>query len=179
VRQGATYVLRATTARGFPMRVVVDARSGRIVNVERIAAGPYGAGPVARGPSPYGPPGRYYPPEAVAGPYAGVAPPYGPYGRPAPPPYGAPYGAPYGIDEGDGPPGPYGDPQLAPVPPAGMRAQHPAASSGPPLPRPRPGNLVAEKAVGEAKPAAGAGATSEFPSGSASETTADPLPFNH
>jgi hypothetical protein len=101
LREGTTYVLRATDFRGILMRVVVDARTGAIRDANRIVAGPGLFGPAGYPPGSYGPPG-YGP-----GPYGP-----GPYG---PGPYGpGPYGpGPYG-------PGPYGQraygPQSEPRP---------------------------------------------------------------
>ena len=57
LREGTTYVLRATDFRGILMRVVVDGRTGAFREVTRIVPGPgrygqfYGGGPA------YGPPG--------------------------------------------------------------------------------------------------------------------------
>jgi hypothetical protein len=82
LRQGTTYVVRAIDVRGFAIRVVLDARSGAIREVNRIVSGygvygPYAPGPYASGPYALGPypPGRY-------------APAY--YGRPPPALYGPP-----------------------------------------------------------------------------------------
>jgi hypothetical protein len=118
LREGTSYVLRATDYRGVLMRVVIDARSGAIRDATRIVPGPgyYGqAGMVG----PYGPP-----------PYGGA-----PYG---PPPYGAtPYGAP-----------PYGEPETTaaegdmPARPAAHLGTHPSVVILPPLPRPRPSALA-------------------------------------
>ena len=60
LREGRTYVLRATNFRGILMRVVVDARSGAIRAVNRIVPGPSGYGPVGMMPPPYGAPSPYY-----------------------------------------------------------------------------------------------------------------------
>jgi hypothetical protein len=64
LREGTTYVLRATDFRGILMRVVVDAHSGAIRDVNRIVSGPgpYGqigmvAPPPYYGAATYGPPG--------------------------------------------------------------------------------------------------------------------------
>jgi len=54
LREGATYVLRATDFRGILMRVVVDAHSGAIRAVNRIVPGPGFSGPVGLVPPPYG-----------------------------------------------------------------------------------------------------------------------------
>ena len=62
LREGTTYVLRATDFRGILMRVVVDAHSGAIRAVNRIVSGPEPYGPIGMaappyGMPPYGPPG--------------------------------------------------------------------------------------------------------------------------
>jgi hypothetical protein len=54
LREGSTYVVRATDFRGILMRVVVDARSGAIRDVNRIVPGPGSYGQQA-GMMPYGP----------------------------------------------------------------------------------------------------------------------------
>ena len=54
LREGSTYVVRATDFRGILMRVVVDARSGAIRDVNRIVPGPGSYGQTA-GMIPYGP----------------------------------------------------------------------------------------------------------------------------
>ncbi len=56
LREGTTYVLRATDFRGILMRVVVDAHSGAIRAVNRIVAGPGFYGPPIGMASPYGVP---------------------------------------------------------------------------------------------------------------------------
>jgi hypothetical protein len=69
LREGSTYVVRATDFRGILMRVVVDARSGAIRDVNRIVPGPgsygqqvgmmpYGMGPDGMPPA-YGQPADY------------------------------------------------------------------------------------------------------------------------
>ncbi len=153
LREGATYVLRATDFRGILMRVVVDGHSGAIRAVNRIVAAtdyqvemmpPYGAPPY--GPRPYGsqPYGSYWPR------------PYGsqPYG---PPPYGAPVyrgppvGEPYATLPPDGPTGYDGteivpaEPSAPPPPLPAHTATHPGLSTLPPLPRPRPASLVSRQ----------------------------------
>ncbi len=70
LREGTTYVLRATDYRGVLMRVVVDARTGAIRDVTRIV--PAASGSLGVVLPPYGPP-RYEEPDAE-------------------PPYGAPVG---------------------------------------------------------------------------------------
>ncbi|MGC1447635.1 MAG: hypothetical protein WA837_19380 [Xanthobacteraceae bacterium] len=76
MREGSTYVVRATDFRGILMRVVVDARSGAIRDVNRIVPGPgsygqqvgmmpYGMGPDGVPPA-YGQPADYdQPPGAL------------------------------------------------------------------------------------------------------------------
>jgi len=56
LREGTTYVLRATDFRGILMRVVVDAHSGVIRAVNRIVAGPGPYSPIGMMPPPYGAP---------------------------------------------------------------------------------------------------------------------------
>ena len=134
LREGATYVLRATDFRGILMRVVVDARSGAIRAVNRIVAGPGPIGPVGMMPPPYGT-------------YAMMPPPYGRM----PPPYGVmpPYGS-AGFENPEMMPR---EPSAAPpgLPPAALAAVHPASPPLPPLPR--PAELVAGK-TGDAAPGA-------------------------
>jgi len=79
LREGSTYVLRALDFRGILMRVVVDARSGAIRDVNRIVPGPGSYGQQA-GMMPYG-----TPPDGV------------------PPPYGQPaeFDVPPPLDNGD------------------------------------------------------------------------------
>jgi hypothetical protein len=113
LREGRTYVLRATDYRGILMHVVLDARTGAIRDVTRIME-PYGMMPPLDGPEPYGRP-PFAPPPAVA------APPYGP------PPYGEP--AEYGR------PGPQIGGARPPRPGVGLPA---ARADVPPMPRPRP-----------------------------------------
>lgn len=48
LREGASYVLRATDFRGLPMRIVLDARTGVIRDATRIV--PAGAGTAAPAP---------------------------------------------------------------------------------------------------------------------------------
>jgi hypothetical protein len=128
LRQGPTYVVRATDFRGILMRVVVDGRSGAIRAVNRIVAASEAYGPVETLPPPYGAPPSYaepVPPE--------VAP-----SRIVP------------IEHGVAPDLPSAAPSLAPLPPA-----HAATSGFPPLPRPRPAELASRKAADESKPAVG------------------------
>jgi len=124
LREGTTYVLRATDFRGILMRVVVDAHSGAIRAVNRIVPGPGG---------PYGPTiGMVTPPYAMA------------------PPYGAPsaYG-PVGTELDMLP----GEEVLAAPPPAPtLRPATRPSVAGPPLPRPRPAELAASDAKAGVKP---------------------------
>jgi hypothetical protein len=111
VRMGLAYALRAVDPAGEEVRVVVDARLGRIVRVDPVLTPPY-AVPLV--PPPYGrPPGRI------------VMLPDGPTGRIAElPPGGEPaYGA---------------SPNLPRAPAASAPRRSPAQSGPPPLPRPRP-----------------------------------------
>ncbi len=147
LREGTTYVLRATDYHGILMRVVVDARSGAIRAVNRIVPAyevgligpPYGE------PPPYGPPPGYGPPSYRP---AGYGPPgYGPPGY-GPPSIAAPE---MGPEEADlapafGPP----PPGFALPPPGSV---HPASLQiTPPLPRPRPPELAARDVKAAAKP---------------------------
>src|SRR5579862_2448482 len=66
LREGTTYVLRATDFRGILMRVVLDARTGAIRDVTRIVPAtsvgmmpPLRGGPPAYGSAPYGSPGEF------------------------------------------------------------------------------------------------------------------------
>jgi len=135
LREGTTYVVRATDFRGILMRVVVDARSGAIRAVNRIVAGPGPYGQIGMLPPPYGEP-----------------PAYGPPGYP-PPAYGPPAYGPSDAgaesapqEENIAPPAPAAAP-----PPAIRPAAHPLVSGPPPLPRPRPAELASRKATEDAK----------------------------
>jgi hypothetical protein len=130
LRQGPTYVVRATDFRGILMRVVVDGRSGAIRAVNRIVAASDAYGPVETLPPPY--------------PYGALP----SYAEPAPPEV-APSGiAP--IERSVTPDLPPAVPSLAPLSPA-----HAATSGFPPLPRPRPAELASRKAADESKAAVG------------------------
>jgi hypothetical protein len=128
LREGATYVLRATDYRGILMRVVIDAHTGAIRDANRIVPGPGAYAPAAYGP--YGPPPPY------------GAPPYGasPYDD-GPPPYGTPMrGDPAASEDPDDEPG------FVPAhPPAGHPATRASVTILPPMPRPRPAELVSGK----------------------------------
>lgn len=140
LREGSTYVLRATDFRGILMRVVLDARTGIIRDVTRIvptAPGQYGMmaqpyGPPAYAAEPYGPP-------------AFAAAPYGP------PPYGPPEDSEPPVG-GIGP----GDETISPLPPRpvplpAMTRPVSARPSVPPLPRPRPAALASQQSDTPAK----------------------------
>ena len=132
LREGTTYVIRATDFRGILMRVVVDARSGAIRAVNRIVSdqGMYGA--IGMLPPPYG----------VAPPYA-FSPSYSAPSAYAPPEFEVP-------DIG-----PSDDASVPEVPTPVV--VHPVAHSlvlEPPLPRRRPAALAARKASGDANAAA-------------------------
>jgi hypothetical protein len=143
LREGRTYVLRATDFRGILMHVVLDARTGAIRDVTRIV-GPYGMMPPPDAPEPYGPSPYAQPPDAAT--------PYGPPRYEGPAEY-APPGPQIGNDDGGAMP-PLG-PGVAPT------ARYPAAparSHAPPLPRPRPTVVPAKSETAE-KPAGDASAT--------------------
>ena len=132
LREGTTYVLRATDYRGILMRVVVDARSGAIRAVNRIVPA-YEVGLVS---PPYGEPPPY-----------GMPPGYGPPGY-GPPSIAAPE---MGPEEADlapslGPPPGYG------LPPPSSSLRPASLQSTPPLPRPRPPELAARDVKPAAKP---------------------------
>lgn len=131
LREGTTYVIRATDFRGTLMRVVVDARTGAIRAVNRIVsdAGTYGA--LGMLPPPYGVP----PAVGALAPYTG-SPAY------APPEFELPEMVP-------------GDAADLPVAPA-PAAAYPATRSllwEPPLPRPRPAALAAHRASDDTRSA--------------------------
>jgi hypothetical protein len=133
-RQGPVYVLRALDAGGKEVRVLVDARMGRIVRVVPTAG-------QAAMPPPYGmPPGRVVP--DGNGPNSrvvGVPPPYGALPYPSPP-YGAPPAS--GSPLPDHPEGSV----ASPAPPGGAAAITPSSPKrvSPPLPRPRPKAVAIE-----------------------------------
>jgi hypothetical protein len=127
LRQGPTYVVRATDFRGILMRVVVDGRSGAIRAVNRIVDASEAYGPVEMVPPPYG---------ALPA-----------YAEPAPPEFAPPGMVP--IERSVAPDLPSAASSM-PLPTA-----HSAISSFPPLPRPRPAELASRRAVDESKPAIG------------------------
>lgn len=89
LREGTTYVLRATDFRGILMRVVVDARSGAIRAVNRIVPGPGPYGQVGMVGASYGMPPPYdVPPDAdrpgLSPEQAALGPPPSPLSYPGP-----------------------------------------------------------------------------------------------
>ena len=158
LREGTTYVLRATDFRGILVRVVVDARSGAIRAVNRIVPGP----------APYGQAGMVSPPYGVA-PYGQpgiVTPPYGVAPAYPPPDIAGPEMVPE--EETTTAPAPPA-PLAPPLPAAALRpGAHPLAS-GPPLPRPRPPEFASRQAADDAKSGAKSGAKPEAKSEAKSE----------
>jgi hypothetical protein len=136
VRHGPAYVLRAADPAGQVMRVVVDARLGRIVRVVPVF-GPRYAAPV--GPPPYG-----RPPGAIAPMPDG----YSPNSRIA--------ALPPGVDDPSmrGPGGAYEGLPGARAPASHALPQPGAQAGPPPLPRPRPNVASAAKPAADATPAA-------------------------
>lgn len=128
LREGTSYVLRATDFRGILMRVVLDARTGVIRDVTRIVSGT--PGPYGMTAPPYGAPA-----------YASLPDESSPYGAPA---YGAPVASrtpEMGLGEQ-----PVGLPATRPsTAPATMHPATVAHPTFPPLPRPRPATLSAQK----------------------------------
>ena len=153
VRHGPAYVLSAADPAGQVMRVVVDARLGRIVRVVPVF-GPRYAAPV--GPPPYG-----RPPGAIALMPDG----YSPNSRIAalPPP---------GLDGAaiHGPAGTYDGWPGARAPAAHAPPQPSAQAGPPPLPRPRPN--VASAGTSSAKPMADAAPAAPPTPKEAKDTTA-------
>ena len=127
LREGTTYVVRATDFRGILMRVVVDARSGAIRAVNRIVPGP----------------GHY-------GQFGMVMPPYGVAPAYPPPDIAAPDVMP---DEETTAAPALRSPPAALAPPLPVAVLSPGAHplSGPPLPRPRPAELASRRAADDAK----------------------------
>jgi hypothetical protein len=125
LREGTTYVLRATDFRGILMRVVVDADTGRIRAVNRIVPGPGNYGQIGMASPPYGPADDMLPSYGTPPQFGGPPP---PNGRPALPP-----------------------PPVAPRPPDARTAAHPIVTVMPPLPRPRPAGLATRKPADDAK----------------------------
>ncbi len=128
LREGTSYVLRATDFRGILMRVVVDANTGAIRAVNRIVPGPGTSGQI------------------------GTMPPYSASVDDMPP-----YGALPEFDGADAPDetGSLPPPQFVPWPPAfhpTTRATVTVLPPLPPLPRPRPAELASRKPGEDAKP---------------------------
>jgi hypothetical protein len=160
LREGTTYVLRATDFRGILMRVVVDAHTGAIRDANRIVPGPglYGSGgypPGSYGPGGYGP-GGYNPPgygpdgygPRVYGP-EGESRGYGPdTSRPpgTPPPSSGEASADAMPPSAETPPSRLGAPTAAAAEVGGLgeppQQQSAPTPIGPPLPRPRPARLA-------------------------------------
>jgi hypothetical protein len=149
LREGTSYVLRATDFRGILMRVVLDARTGAIRDVTRIV--PATSGPMM--PPSYGPPPAYGPPS---------------YGSPS---YGSPaeFGAPTGMGPG-GAPGQLSQPAMP-------SATAPARPQFPPMPRTRPTEQASQKpdtVTGTSTPVApptGANSGANIGTGTTSATT--------
>ena len=120
LREGTTYVLRATDFRGILMRVVLDARTGSIRDVTRIVP----ATPIGPMPPSYGGPGYGLPPSYSSG------------------PYGSPVelGAPMGMGPGGAP-----GQMMQPVAPAASASARPQST---PLPRTKPTEQAAQKPDG-------------------------------
>jgi hypothetical protein len=119
LREGTTYVLRATDFRGIPMRVVLDARTGSIRDVTRIVSAT--SGPMM-------------PPSYRASPGSGPPRAY------SASPYDSPDG--FGAPTGMGPGGASG--QLSqPASPAATAT--PARPQSPPLPRQKPTEQASHK----------------------------------
>ena len=152
LREGTTYVLRATDFRGILMRVVLDARTGSIRDVTRIVpATPIGTMPPSYGSAGYGPPPRYS---------------SSPYGSPAE------LGAPTGMGPG-GAPGQMSQP-------ASPAASAPARPQSAPLPRTKPTEQASQKpdsgtgSSGSVAPATGAGSTANSGANGAVQARANP-----
>lgn len=124
LREGTSYVLRAMDFRGILLRVVVDARTGVIRDVNRIVPGPGRYGQFGIMPTPYG-----ILPPAYGMPSAYDSDMYDPR-FPTP-------------DEDDMAPPP-------PPPPPSLRPTPSRMAPPPPLPRPRPAALASRKPVAEA-----------------------------
>jgi hypothetical protein len=156
LREGTTYVLRATDYRGILMRVVLDARTGAIRDVTRIV--PAASGSLGVVLPPYGPP-RY---DAYAEP---------PYGAPAEDYEVSPPGLPR-PEQGAAPQ----SPQPITAPPA-IRAKASTRKLSPPLPRPRPDGLAASQPPAASdKTEKGPAAASEKAIGNTKPIAAQPAP---
>jgi hypothetical protein len=132
LREGSTYVVRATDFRGILMRIVVDARSGAIRDVNRIVPGPGSYGQTA-GMIPYGAEPDDLP---------------RPYGQPAD--YDLP---PAPLENGQANGQGLGQIPAQPRPSAAHPLTHASVTIVPPLPRPRPPELASRTPIEEdAKP---------------------------
>jgi hypothetical protein len=150
LREGTTYVLRATDFRGILMRVVVDARTGAVRDANRIVPGP-GSDAQFGMMSPY---------ESVPD---DVPRPYGP-----PPQFD-------GLEPATAVPS---SPPSS-RPPIARNATHTPGASVPPLPRPRPATLPERKPTADVErvdptPANPAAPKSVAPAPSSAAATAAP-----
>jgi len=179
LREGTTYVLRATDFRGILMRVVVDARTGAIRDANRIVPGPGLYGPGGYGPGGYGPggygPGGYGP--ALYGPRTYGPEPgpraYGPEASPRPLGVAPPSGEASADDMSPtketpasriGAPGPASpEEDVLGEPP---QRQSGRSVIGPPLPRPRPATLASAKPSQDVPPAAAESVSNSKPADS-------------
>jgi hypothetical protein len=128
LREGTTYVLRANDFRGILMRVVVDARTGAIRDVNRIVPGREMNDPGAYG-------------------QVGMMPPYG-----SPPDEMPPYGIPPEFDGPEMAPSEQGALPRPPFRPSAIRSTTRASGAMiPPLPRPRPAELASRKPIDDDK----------------------------
>jgi hypothetical protein len=155
MRRGPVYALRAADRAGQEVRVIVDARLGRIVRIVP-AFGPRFAAPIVA-PPPYG-----RPPGGVVMVPDG----YGPNSRIAALPPGGD-GSP---ENGPGPAGvptaPGHSPAVSAAPgraPAVGAPPRPAVQAGPPLPRPRPKLAATATDSSASKPVTGAVPQAEAP----------------
>ena len=153
LREGTTYVLRATDYRGILMRVVLDARTGAIRDVTRIV--PAASGSLGVELPPYGPP-------AYASPYG--EPPYG-----APAEFEGPVPILHGAEPGGRPPALSSQPFATPAVTHAKTSTH---KSSTPLPRPRPAGLASSQPpVAPAKTEEGAVAPERTLAAPAAKTT--------
>lgn len=165
LREGTTYVLRATDYRGILMRVVIDARTGAIRDVTRIV--PAASGSLGVVLPPYGPP-------AYASPYGDR-----PYRAPAE--YEGAMPMLPGAEPGGARPA-LPPPLLTAPPPA--HAKTLTRKSTPPLPRPRPAGLASSQPPaaplknekGAIAPAQGPAASAEKSTGNINPVNARPVP---
>jgi hypothetical protein len=124
LREGTTYVLRANDFRGILMRVVVDARTGAIRDVNRIVSSRDMNDPGAYG-------------------QVGMMPPYG-----SPPDAMPPYGIPPELDGPEMTPSAQGALPRPPFRPSAARGTTRVRGAMiPPLPRPRPAELASRKPI--------------------------------